>query len=121
MQRRGLPDNPKKNARKAARRKTTKVPGFVKFAGIVLVVGAIGYFLSETSGVAYGEDDIRVVDFSSLTSSQKRDALRDANRQRCNCGCGMTLAQCVATDSTCPIREPNIQRIKTIVQHANRP
>ena len=30
----------------------------------------------------------------------------------------MTLAQCVATDSTCPVRETNIERIRTLVREA---
>ncbi len=97
------------------------VPPLFKWGGVLIVVATIGYCASEMSGVAYGESAIRVVDFSSLTPSQKRSALREANAARCNCGCGMTLAECVSTDSTCPVREPNIQRIKTIVQNANRP
>ena len=30
-------------------------------------------------------------------------------------GCGMTLAQCVATDMTCPIRTDNLGRIRGMV------
>jgi hypothetical protein len=30
----------------------------------------------------------------------------------------MTLAQCVSTDSTCPVREGNIDRIRTMVRDA---
>ena len=69
-------------------------------------------------GVAYGEREIGVVNFSDLSSSGKRSALKAANLARCTCGCGMTLAQCVATDSTCPVRESNIDRIKTMVKEA---
>jgi hypothetical protein len=32
----------------------------------------------------------------------------------------MTLAQCVATDSTCPVREGNIDRIRTMVRDAEQ-
>jgi hypothetical protein len=32
----------------------------------------------------------------------------------------MTLAQCVATDSTCPIRESNVEKIKNLVNEAQR-
>jgi hypothetical protein len=32
----------------------------------------------------------------------------------------MTLAQCVATDSTCPIRDSNVARIRTMVTEAGR-
>ena len=70
-----------------------------------------------TSGVAYGEDKISVVDFSALDATHKQTALQTANNARCTCGCGMGLAQCVATDSTCPVREGNIDRIKTIVRN----
>ncbi|MBI4484959.1 MAG: hypothetical protein HY655_03015 [Acidobacteria bacterium] len=126
MQKRGLPSpssSPKKASQKAARRKKSggQIARVLKFGLAIAAVGLMGYCASEMSGVAYDDADIRVVDFSSLTASQKRGALREANRARCNCGCGMTLAQCVSTDSTCPVREPNIQRINTIVQNANRP
>ena len=64
------------------------------------------------STIAYGEAEIKVVDFSGLDAAQKRSALEAANAARCTCGCGMTLAQCVATDSTCPIREDNVAQIR---------
>jgi hypothetical protein len=32
----------------------------------------------------------------------------------------MTLAQCVATDSTCPIRPDNVDKIKNLVSDAAR-
>jgi hypothetical protein len=73
------------------------------------------------SGVAYTDAHIRVVDFSRLSSGEKRTALRAANRARCPCTCGMNLAQCVSTDATCPLREQNIQRIRTIVEETDEP
>ena len=82
------------------------------------VLAAILYGLSQTAGVAYSERDIRVVDFSFLDDSQKRTALQAANRARCPCGCGMTLAQCVSTDSTCPLREENVGKIRVMAQEA---
>jgi len=87
--------------------------------GLGLVV-LLGYVVVEFGGVAYGEEALSVINFSDLTSSQKRRALKDANDARCTCGCGMTLAQCVATDSTCPIRTDNIDRIKTMVRNARQ-
>jgi hypothetical protein len=72
------------------------------------------------SGVAYNEDAIKVVDFSALQPAEKRSALQAANNARCTCGCGLGLAQCVATDSTCPIRDSNIDRIKTMVRQAKQ-
>jgi hypothetical protein len=84
------------------------------------LVGLLVYGVSQMSGIAYGESAIGVVSFSSLNSTQKRSALQAANRARCTCGCGMTLAECVATDSTCPVREGNIERIRTLVREAEQ-
>jgi hypothetical protein len=86
---------------------------------ILALAGIIVYGLSRFSGVPWDEDDIRVVDFSSLSTSAKRTALRRANSARCTCGCGMNMAQCVATDSTCPIREKNVEAIRTMVKEAS--
>jgi hypothetical protein len=72
------------------------------------------------SNIAYGEKEIGVVDFSVLDAKQKRSVLEEANAARCTCGCGMTLAQCVATDSTCPVREGNIGKIRGMVAQAAR-
>ena len=81
------------------------------------VVALLVYGASQvTSGVAYDENKIAVVSFAELEGAKKQNALQAANNARCTCGCGMTLAQCVATDSTCPVREGNIDRIKTIVR-----
>jgi hypothetical protein len=85
--------------------------------GLALVALAV-YGISQYSGVPWDEEDIRVVDFSSLTPAAKRTALRRANSARCTCGCGMNMAQCVATDSTCPIRDKNIDAIRTMVREA---
>jgi hypothetical protein len=84
------------------------------------LLGLAGYGLSQMSNIAYGEAQIKVVDFSGLDATQKRGALEAANAARCTCGCGMTLAQCVATDSTCPVREDNIARIRRIVDQTAR-
>ena len=84
------------------------------------VAGLAAYGISKMSTVAYGAAEIKVVDFSGLDSTQKRHALEAANAARCTCGCGMTLAQCVATDSTCPVREDNIAQIRRIVDQASR-
>lgn len=89
----------------------------VAIAGVAAVV----YGISLTSGVAYDDADLVAVDFSELDRTEKRTALQAANRARCSCGCGMTLAQCVATDSTCPLRTGNISRIRTMVEQAAAP
>ena len=85
---------------------------------VAVVVGAAGYAVSQMSGVAFDEDDIKVVNFQGLNSKQKDQALEEANAARCTCGCGLGLAQCVSTDPNCPIREGNIDRIKGMVRQA---
>lgn len=104
--------------RRPARRKG--LPAIV----IWLLVGGgaafMGYAVLEMSGVPYDDRAIKVVDFSGLTAGQKREALQAANRSRCTCGCGMNTAQCVATDSTCPLREDNITKIRGMVRDARQ-
>ena len=100
------------------RRKPSALAATLKWLVILAVAGLIVYGLSRFSGVPWDEEDIRVVDFSSLSPGAKRTALRRANSARCTCGCGMNMAQCVATDMTCPIREKNIEAIRTMVREA---
>ena len=88
------------------------------WVGVLAVVGGLFYGLANTSGIAYGERQLTAIDFTSLNNDQKRAALVEANADRCTCGCGMTLAQCVATDMTCPVRESNITKIRGMVQRA---
>jgi hypothetical protein len=97
------------------------MPRIVTWIAVAGVVALVGYAALQMSGVAYGEREIAVVDFSALTSSEKRTALQEANRARCPCPCRMSLAQCVATDSTCPLREENIRKIRTMAQRADQP
>ena len=110
-----------KKPSKRERRK--KAPAGVKIVTWMVVIGAVAlalYAISRNAGVAFDEDDIRVVDFSSLAPGEKRSALQAANLARCTCGCGMNLAQCVATDMTCPVRETNIQSIRKIAREADK-
>jgi hypothetical protein len=112
----------KKTSKKQDRRRAP-APGYlkaVKWIAVLGVVALIAYGATQMSGVAYNEDAIKVVDFSALQPAEKRSALQAANNARCTCGCGLGLAQCVATDSTCPIRDSNIDRIKTMVRQAKQ-
>jgi hypothetical protein len=102
----------------ASRRAAARRAQIVKWIVGLSLVALAGYGLSQMSNIAYDDGDLAVVDFSDLTSQEKRTALEAANGARCTCGCGMTLAQCVATDSTCPVRDGNIGRIRTMVQDA---
>ena len=85
--------------------------------GVLAVVGGIIYGLA-TPSIAYTERDLPDIDFTSLNAEQKKTALVEANAGRCTCGCGMALAQCVATDMTCPVRTGNITKIRGMVQKA---
>ena len=105
---------------KKPRPRKSAAPKLVRWIVIAALMGAGGYGLSQMSNIAYGDAEIRVIDFSGLDAKQKRGALEAANAARCNCGCGMTLAQCVATDSTCPIREDNVAHIRRLVDQAQR-
>ena len=100
--------------RRAARRSSNLLTWTVTIGAVALVV----YGVSQMSSIAYSDKDLAVIDFSNLSSKEKRTALEAANSARCTCGCGMTLAQCVATDSTCPLRDGNITRIKGMVAQA---
>jgi hypothetical protein len=105
---------------KARRPRPKRVPAALKWAAVIAVLGLVGYAVINTAGVPYDDRAIGVVDFSGLTSSQKREALQAANRSRCPCGCSMNTAQCVATDSTCPLRDDNIQKIRNMVREARQ-
>jgi thiol-disulfide isomerase/thioredoxin len=43
------------------------------------------------------------VDLSKLNAEQKSAALRQMNVKSCDCGCGLTLAQCRINDSACRV------------------
>jgi hypothetical protein len=83
-------------------------------AGAAAIVAAL-YGVSLTIGVPYDDQDLTVVDFSRLEGSQKRAALREANGTRCTCGCNLSLAACIVTDTTCPLRTKNIERVRGMV------
>lgn len=103
--------------RRATRRSSRLVTWIAGLGAVALVV----YGVSQMSSIAYSDKDLVVIDFSNLGAKQKRTALEAANSAHCTCSCGMTLAQCVATDSTCPLREGNISRIKGMVAQAQTP
>ena len=110
---------PKTKSKHAARnRLVRRAKSFGITLAVLAVVGAIIYALASSPGIAYNERDLTDIDFTSLNSEQKRAALVEANAGRCTCGCGMALAQCVATDMTCPIRSGNITKIRAMVQKA---
>lgn len=113
---------PRVNARHGARnRLVRRVKSVAITLGVLAVIGGIIYALARSPNIAYNERALPDIDFASLNAEQKRAALIEANADRCTCGCGMTLAQCVATDMTCPVRSGNITRIRGMVQKALNP
>lgn len=119
--------------RQGADLRSGRVKALLQWAGIAVVLFAVGYGLSRTgssetvqyrtgaSGVReripyYTVSDITEVDFSGMTEGQTKEVMDEANRLRCSCGCQMTLAQCIAIDRTCPIRSSNIVRLKGMIE-----
>jgi hypothetical protein len=106
-----------------ARRRRAKAAPFYKAVkwtiGLALAAGVV-YAVIQSAGVPYDERAIGVVNFSDLSSKGKRAALKEANSARCSCSCGLGLAECVSTDKGCPIRESNIERIRTMVRDAGQ-
>jgi hypothetical protein len=45
------------------------------------------------------------LDLGGIAEEDRRQLLLDANHSHCECGCGMTVAQCLVTDPDCPNRE----------------
>ena len=113
---------PKQKPRHGARsRMVRRAKTYAITLGVLAALGGLIYGLASSPGIAYNERDLTDIDFTSLNAEQKRAALVEANADRCTCGCGMTLAQCVATDMTCPVRDRNIESIRTMVREADRP
>ncbi len=48
-------------------------------------------------------EQVRGADLSGLSASHREVFLRFANAERCTCGCGYTLAGCLASDMTCEV------------------
>lgn len=63
---------------------------------------------------------INGVDMSKLSEAQREKVMYAANNQGCTCGCRMTLAQCISTDSTCPLRSKNLDRARELIASALR-
>ena len=56
-------------------------------------------------------DEVKGVDLTAATSTQREIFLRFANAERCTCGCGYTLAACRTYDTTCPVSLPIVQAL----------
>lgn len=71
-----------------------------------LFVFALMAFVAVGAGESYAKEitdlsEIRDVDFTGLSETQKQMALKIMNENPCNCGCGMTIAECRVDDHSC--------------------
>ena len=57
------------------------------------------------------------VDLSKLTPEQRKAALREFNQKNCDCGCGLTLAQCRINDTSCPVSEKLAKQVVEKIAH----
>jgi thiol-disulfide isomerase/thioredoxin len=55
--------------------------------------------------------DVPGLKLEMLTPEQKTAALKQLNEQKCNCGCGLTLAQCRINDPSCTVSLPLAEKI----------
>lgn len=55
--------------------------------------------------------EIPGIDLTSLTPEKRREALERLNSDKCNCGCGFTLAECRINDAACDISLPKAQAV----------
>jgi len=58
------------------------------------------------------------LDVSGVPAGALKQILLDANHRNCECGCGMTVAQCLVTDPTCPNRGRLFAELQKTVHQA---
>ena len=63
---------------------------------------------------------IEGIDFSGLSEAEHLQVMKTANKELCTCGCRLTLAECINTDMTCPIRRQTIARARQLVAQARK-
>jgi hypothetical protein len=56
-------------------------------------------------------DEVTGVDLGALPAARRSIFLRFANAERCTCGCGYTLAGCLASDMTCEISRSSVSAL----------
>jgi len=55
--------------------------------------------------------EIPGLDLTTLTPAQRQTALQRLNEEMCNCGCGLTLAQCRINDPSCGFSLPLAEQV----------
>jgi protein-disulfide isomerase len=72
----------------------------------MLLACALISFVAVGTGDSFAREitdlsEIRDVDFTGLSETQKQIALKIMNQNPCNCGCRMTIAECRVDDHSC--------------------
>jgi thiol-disulfide isomerase/thioredoxin len=62
--------------------------------------------------------DIPGLDLTTLNPDQKTAALKRLNEEPCDCGCGLTIAQCRINDSTCAVSPKLAEKILAEIRTA---
>lgn len=78
----------------------------IRTAGRAFFAMVLVSFATVGAGEAYAREitdlsEIRDVDFTGLSETQKQIALKIMNENPCNCGCRMTIAECRVDDHSC--------------------
>ncbi len=55
---------------------------------------------------------------AQLGPERKKRVVEQANRERCSCRCGYTVASCLKLDSRCPLRPANLARVAQLIEEA---
>ncbi|MDE3154469.1 MAG: TlpA family protein disulfide reductase [Acidobacteriota bacterium] len=55
--------------------------------------------------------DVPGIDLASLTSTQRAEAIKRLNTERCTCGCELTVARCRSEDPSCGVSLPLAKKI----------
>jgi len=71
----------------------------ILMAGLAVTGG--NPLLAQAATPAPAQQPLNGLDFTGLSPEQTRTATQILNETRCNCGCGMTLAECRTKDPNC--------------------
>lgn len=64
-----------------------------------------------TGGADVDTDEIPGLDLDGLTPAERAEVLARLRTEPCECGCGMTIAQCRISDPSCDVSLPLAQRV----------
>jgi hypothetical protein len=85
---------------------------------VVVTIALQWLFITRSNYGGNGEffSDLPDVDFSVLQRNARNRLLRQANLQKCDCNCGLTLACCRNRDRSC---QTSLKICRAMVKHAS--